>query len=230
MAKCLTEFIGTYFLVLLIGLSVHSANPAFAPLAIGLGLAALVYMGAHISGAHYNPAVTIALLARGAIGVIETLLFIVVQFLGAIAATWSVNLIANVNFALAPLPEAKMPKLLFVEFLFTFLLMLVILNVAVSEKTRRNSYYGLAIGLTVTAGAYAVGGISGAAFNPAVGVGPLLYRVFAGAAFAPYWWLYVVAPIAGALAADLVFFVQEGSMIPRDKFTADREPQPAPTD
>ena len=90
----------------------------------------------------------------------------------------------------------------------TFFLVFVILNVATSKATEGNSYYGLAIGFTVLAGAYAVGPVSGGAFNPAVGFGPIVVDALAGDGSFGNFWLYVVGPIAGGLLAVPVFRMQ----------------------
>jgi aquaporin Z len=93
--------------------------------------------------------------------------------------------------------------------LFTFALALVVLNVATSRHTKGNSYYGLAIGFTVMAGAFAGGGISGGAFNPAVGTGPTIVRALMGDGTWSALWLYLVGPFAGGALAAMVFKIQE---------------------
>ena len=173
MRKLLTEFIGTFFLVLTIGLTVTQGSQ-FAPLAIGAGLMVMVYMGGHISGAHYNPAVSLAVLMRGALPSADFIPYVAAQVAGATVAALIVNVITGQTFAPAPAVTATTTAALLVEVLFTFALALVVLNVATSKKTEGNSYYGLAIGLTVMTGAFAGGGISGGAFNPAVGLGPTI--------------------------------------------------------
>ncbi|MEM1093365.1 MAG: aquaporin [Bacteroidota bacterium] len=208
MKKYLTEFIGTFFLVLTIGLAVASGSP-LAPLAIGSALMVLVYMGGHVSGAHYNPAVTIAIVALGKMERADVLPYIGAQIVGAFAAAATSFLIVGSTFAPAPAAEAPMLAVLLVEFLFTFMLVLVIMNVAVAKATEGNGFYGLAIGFTVTAAAFAGGGISGGAFNPAVGIGPIVMNALAGDGGFADLWIYLVAPIAGGLAAMLVFNIQE---------------------
>jgi aquaporin Z len=220
MNKLLTEFIGTFFLVLVIALSVPSAG-MMAPLAIGLMLMAMVYMGGPISGAHYNPAVTLAILIRGAISLPLAIQYMVVQLAAAVLAA----LIGQMALNRAVAPAAwdlkveghGMFPVWLAEILFTFALALVVLNVATVKRTSANSYYGLAIGMTVTAGAYAVGNISGAAFNPAVGVGmnlvkwmkdPVADNARAALNSVP---LYLLAPMAGAALAAVVFKVQHGA-------------------
>ncbi|MDH4132259.1 MAG: aquaporin, partial [Gemmatimonadota bacterium] len=95
------------------------------------------------------------------------------------------------------------------EVLFTFALCLVVLNVATSKKTSGNSYYGLAIGFTVVVGAFAGGGVSGGAYNPAVGLGlNLVHGMVAGAGMG-HAWLYLVGPLLGGALAATVFKVQE---------------------
>ncbi|GAB5517808.1 MAG: aquaporin [Rhodothermales bacterium] len=215
MKKYLTEFIGTFFLVLTIGLVVASGTP-FAPIAIGSALMVMIYMGGHISGAHYNPAVTLAVLMRGNMKSSEVAPYMVSQILGAFVAAAVSFVIVGDTFAPAPAADASMLGVLLVEFLFTFMLALVILNSAASKATAGNWFYGLAIGFTVTAAAFAGGGISGGAFNPAVGIGPILMDVFAGDGGFGNIWIYLVAPFAGGALAAVVFKIQEGEDLADD--------------
>jgi aquaporin Z len=208
MRKVLTEFIGTFFLVLTIGLTVLSGTP-FAPLAIGTALMVMVYMGGHVSGAHYNPAVTLAVALRGKLAAKEVVPYMLAQFAGALAAALVTRSITGQTFAPAPAASASPLAALLVELLFTFALALVVLNVATSSKTQGNSYYGLAIGFTVLAGAFAGGPISGGAFNPAVGVGPIVVNALLGDGTFAHLWLYLVGPAVGGVLAALVFTIQE---------------------
>lgn len=197
-AKYLIEFIGTFFLVLVIALSGN-------PIAVGTVLAAVVYMGGHISGSHYNPAVSTTLYLQKKIDSQTLLSYIGAQLLGAIAASSVYLLVQNEYFVPSPGQEVNFWTAALLEMLFTFVLCSVVMQTAVSEKTKGNSYFGLAIGFVVAAGAFAVGPISGAAFNPAVGVGPLLFdfqnlRENLGSVG-----LYILGPIAGALLASAVY-------------------------
>ncbi len=208
MKKLLTEFVGTFFLVLIIGLAV-TGDAALAALPIGIGLAVLVYMGGHISGAHYNPAVSTALLMRGKMPSADFVPYVAAQIGGAIAAAAMVLLVTGQSFAPMPAAEIGIVAPLMVEVLFTFLLALVVLNTATHAKTAGNSYYGLAIGGTVLVGAWVGGGISGGAFNPAVGIGPTLVHALAGEGSFASLWLYLVGPLAGGVLAAVVFAIQE---------------------
>ena len=166
MNKYIIEFLGTFFLVLIIGLSQN-------PVAIGLGLAVLVYMGAHISGAHYNPVVSLAMLINNQIELKEFSFYLASQLLGSVIATYFIMLLGN-DFNVVSNTD-DISSFFIAEIMFTFLLVFVILNVALNKNLKGNQFYGLAIGLTVTAGAFAVGNISGAVFNPAVSFGPSLF-------------------------------------------------------
>ncbi len=209
MRQLLTEFVGTLFLVLIIGL-VTTTGVANGAVIIGLGLTALVYMGGSISGAHYNPAVSVAMVMRGALPGRDLAGYVGSQVAGAVAGGLLVRVITGQTFAPLPGESATTVAALLVEALFTFLLVLVILNVAVSKRTAGNAYYGAAIGLTVAAGAAVGGGISGGAFNPAVGVGPtLVHATFGGGGWSALL-LYIVGPLAGAWVAAMVFGIQEG--------------------
>jgi aquaporin Z len=205
----LTEFIGTFFLVLTVGLTVLNGTP-LAPLAIGASLMIMVYMGGHVSGGHYNPAVSLAVLLRGKMASgREFVGYVVSQLLGAIVAALAVRAILGQTFAPAPAPEASASAALLVEFLYTFALALVVLNSAASARTHGNSFYGLAIGFTIVVAAFAGGPVSGGAFNPAVGVGPIAVNALLGGGGWGDLWLYLVGPLAGGAAAAVVFGLQE---------------------
>ena len=199
MRKYLVEFIGTFFLVLTIGMVVLGGRGDFASLGIASVLTVMIYAGGHISGAHYNPAVTLAVLIRGRIGVGEAIGYMIVQIIGGVAGA----LLVTYFMAKLPevLPQANSFRAVVAEFLGTFALAYVVLNVATSKETAGNSYYGLAIGFTVMAMAYSFGSISGGAFNPAVAVGICLMQL-AG------WndiWIYLVGCFGGGLVAGLIF-------------------------
>ena len=170
--KLTVELIGTFFFVLTIGLVVVGATPvngAIAPLAIGSALMVMVYAGGHISGGHYNPAVTLAVWIRGRLATREILPYWFAQVLGAVLAG-----LLTVYLKGQPAPVEKGPETIpsvIVEILYMFALAYVVLNVATSKATAGNSYYGLAIGFTVVIGAFAAGPISGGAFNPAIATG-----------------------------------------------------------
>ena len=199
MKNYITEFIGTFFLVLTIGLTGD-------PLAIGVMLMAIIYMGGHISGAHYNPAVSIAMIYRGLLTTKEAIKYILSQLAGAFFAALAVNWLIGDVMQVAPSNTASVMQILVVEAIFTFALMLVILNVATHPKTAGNSYYGLAIGFTIMAAAFAGGGISGGVYNPAVGTGPILVDVILGdGKTLANLWYYFVGPIFGAMAATCVY-------------------------
>jgi aquaporin Z len=210
MRSYLTEFIGTFFLVLTVCLTVIGAVP-MAPLAIGASLMIMVYMGGHVSGGHYNPAVSLAVLLRGKMKSIgEFVAYLVSQVAGAIAAAYVAYTITGKTMAPAPGDSVSTTAALLVEILFTFALALVVLNSAVSAKTQGNSFYGLAIGFTVVVGAFAGGSISGGAFNPAVGTGPTLVNAFIAGGSLSHLWLYLVGPFLGGALAAGVFGIQEG--------------------
>lgn len=199
--KLLVEIIGTFFLVFTIGQVVIAPGAGdLAPLAIGLVLTALVYAGGHISGAHYNPAVTLAVWMRGRATVAEAAGYWGSQVIGAALAALAVGVLKGDGPAGTVL-QPDVGAALFAEFLFTFALAYVVLNVATAKGNEGNSHYGFAIGATVMAGAYAVGGISGGAFNPAVAVGITMLGVSAAANL----WIFLVANLAGGAAAALVF-------------------------
>jgi aquaporin Z len=200
MNKYLTEFIGTFFLVLVVGCTVvPGISGVIAPLAIGAALMVMVYAGGHISGGHYNPAVTFSVWMRGRIGANDMIPYWVAQVAGAAAAASAVGYLRAGVETTAMVPEVG-PALL-AEFLFTFALTYVVLNVATSKDHEGNSFYGLAIGMTVMIGAFAVGDISGGAFNPAVAVGVSMMGLSAWSSL----WIFMVAGFGGGAASAIVF-------------------------
>ncbi len=198
--KYLYEFIGTFFLVLTIGLTVIGPNSAglLAPLAIGSALAVMVFAGGHVSGGHYNPAVSFAVYLRKKLPLNELWIYWAAQLVGGILAAFTVIFFKG-DGASAPL-EPNLLKALIGEFLFTFALCYVVLNVATAKATAGNSFYGWAIGFTVLIGAYSVGTISNAAFNPAVALGITILNM----SHWSYLWIYPVANLLGAAAAAAV--------------------------
>jgi aquaporin Z len=201
MRKYITEFVGTFGLVLTVGCVVLTES-SLAPLAIGGVLAALVFAGGHISGAHYNPAVTLAVLLRGRVSGGDVLPYFGVQIAGGLLGGMAARMMVNPDSIQAlSFSGREIAVALVAEFLFTFLLAYVVLNVATSQDHDDNSFYGLAIGFTVFAGASAVGSLSGAAFNPAVAIAVSAIGLFSWSAI----WIYLVANFAGGALAALVF-------------------------
>jgi aquaporin Z len=200
MPKYLTEFIGTFFLVLTVGCTVVPGQPGvIPPLAIGSVLMVMVYAGGHISGAHYNPAVTLAVWLRGRCPRKDVIPYMIAQLIAAAAGA----ALAKVFFGSAtPMEIENRPKAFVGDLLFTFALCWVVLNVATAKANENNSFYGLAIGFTVLAGAFAVGGsLSGGAFNPAVALGLGIMRIIHPANVPGH----VVADLLGGALAAGVF-------------------------
>lgn len=209
MREYLTEAIGTFFLVLTVGLTVLGGTP-LAPLAIGASLMVMVYMGGHVSGGHYNPAVTLAVTLRGKLPATRVLGYWGSQLAGAIVAALVVRMVMGRTFAPAPAVGAPILGALLIELLYTFALCLVVLQCATNPRTQGNSYYGLAIGFTIVVAAFAGGPVSGGAFNPAVGIGPILVSAALAHGTLAHLWLYLVGPLLGAVLAAVVYRLQGG--------------------
>jgi len=206
MKNYLTEFIGTFFLVFTIGMCVMEPGAGLmAPLAIGSVLMVMVYAGGHISGAHYNPAVSLGVFMRGKLNSKDLIMYWVAQFIGAAVAALVVSYF-KVGASPTPITH-DVAKSLLVEFLFTFALVYIVLNVATADETAGNSYFGLAIGFVVVAGAYAVGAISGGAFNPAVALGISMLGLSSFSSI----WIYLVGCFAGGAVAAIIFKMQHPS-------------------
>lgn len=206
MKQYLTEFIGTFFWVLILGLSISAEYPHLTAIALGATIMGLIYMGQPISGAHYNPAITLAVVVRGGFAWKEAGFYVLAQLLGAFGAVNLVQILvqdASFVYLLGLAGSASNIQALLVETFLTFLLTLVYLNVCTGKAAIGNSYFGLAVGGTL-AGIFYVGHhISGGAFNPALGIAP---NVMA-ANWAPIW-IYLVGPFLGASLAGFVYRVQ----------------------
>jgi aquaporin Z len=201
MKKYLVEFIGTFFLVFTVGSTVIAPGAgALAPLAIGASLMVMVFAGGHVSGGHYNPAVTLAVWMRGKCDTKDVVPYWIAQIAAAFVAAWFVQKL-KMPGAAQPLILAGWKPAFVAEFLFTFALCWVVLNVATSKATMGNHFYGVAIGMTIMTGAFAVGGISGGAFNPAVATG--ITKM--GLSLWSNLWILLLGEALGAVMAALVY-------------------------
>jgi len=203
MRKYLVEFIGTFFLVFTVCAASMGTDKTLVPLAAGAVLAAMIFAGGHISGGHFNPAVSVAVFVRGRLGARDLGFYVVAQLVAGAAAAGVARFVAyNSTPVASSIPSGRpLAAAIVAELVFTFALAYVVVNVATSKDHPNNSFYGLAIGFTVLAGAVAVGGVSGGAFNPAVGLGVCL----AGLAGWKMIWIYLLATVAGGALAGYVF-------------------------
>lgn len=194
MKKVITEFIGTFFLVMgaILGGGLGAA----------LALMVMIYAGGHISGAHYNPAVSLAVWMRGRMSVGEMLGYWMSQLAGAILAALVVaNVFSTEGTAACIIPDDGIIKGLIAEIVGTFALAYVVLNVATAKGTAGNSFYGIAIAGTVLAMATVIGKYSGGAYNPAVAIGLLIQKTFCLSQI----WIYIIGCFSGAALAAVVF-------------------------
>jgi aquaporin Z len=206
MKKYIVEFIGTFFLVFTVGATVIEPGVGgFAPLAIGASLMVMVFAGGHVSGGHFNPAVTLGVWLRGKCDTLDVVPYWMSQLMAGFLAS-SIVLLLKHGPALEPHLFGWKSGIA-AEFLFTFALVWVVLNTATAKGTAGNSFYGLAIGMTVMTGAFAVGGVSGGAFNPAVALGISVMGL-------SHWnclWILLVGESAGAIAAAAAYKFVNGS-------------------
>jgi aquaporin Z len=208
MKQNLTEFLGTFFLVFTIGCAAASGS-TLAPIAVAALLTGLIYAGKHISGAHYNPVITMAMLLCKKIERPEAIMYMVFQMIGGILGAFLSYIITDGSasaIAMAP-GSGSLFNALLSELIGTFIMTFVILNVgAMQSRDNNNSYYGLAIGFVVLGISISLGSISGGAFNPAVGLGRCICSLITGAndCFSMCW-LYLVGPCLGAILAGYAF-------------------------
>ena len=192
MKNYLTELFGTFFLVLIIGINGN-------PLAIGFGLMVLIYLGFHSSGAHYNPIVTLAMLFRKEISLLDSINYIIFQILGAVLAGSAVFFLTSVTMEVQPNLSATVYQILGYEVLFTYLYVYAFLTVTSHPKLKNNTFYGLVLGATIMFSSIQT---SGGVFNPATSVGVTLSHLFIGDGVSKYYlWYYLVGPALGGLIA-----------------------------
>jgi aquaporin Z len=201
MRRYATELVGTFFLVFTVCAAVRGQE-VLAALAIGAVLAAMVFAGGHVSGAHYNPAVTIAVFIRGRLPARDVLPYWAAQLVGGLLAAVAARYVVPTRPAsVFDMSGHRLGAGLLAELLFTFALAYVVLNAATSKDHPGNSFYGLAIGFTVMAGVVAVGPFSAGAFNPAVALGACTAGLISWSVL----WVYLVANLAGGIAAGYAF-------------------------
>jgi len=173
-AELVSEFVGTFMLVLTVGLNVLGNSPAGA-FSIAASLMCMIYALGDVSGAHFNPAVTLAIFASRMCPDLtprKALYYVLAQLAGGIVAAFTYALIySGKTFPLGPQPSHNWSQVAVAEIIFTFVLCYVVLCTAVSPQTKSENMFGLAIGSCVTVGGFAIGSISGGSLNPAVSVG-----------------------------------------------------------
>jgi len=207
--KLIAEFIGTFFLSLTVCLtavwgSSGNVHPGFPISAI---LMVMIYGLGHISGAHFNPAVTISIWIRGSCDKADVAPYIATQIIAGSLGGLLSGYIYTGEYTRDSLESSSLLsdnlyyEVLLAEFLFTFALALVILNVATSDDTSGNQYYGAAIALVVFAGAITVGNVSMGSFNPAVTTS----LITVGELKIGQSWMHFIPQIIGGILASYTF-------------------------
>jgi len=204
---CISEFVGTFFLVLTIGYNVLQRT-ALAPISIGAMLMAMIFATGRVSGGHFNPAVTLGVLLRGKVDSLTATAHVGSQLLGGLLAGCVYTQVLGASFTIGPGLGYAMTEAMVVEILFTAALVFVVLSVATTQQDEGNWYYGLAIGFTVMASAFAIGPISGCSLNPAVTFGVMISHLLHTGHMSLYiLLLYTFANLLGALLAYLLFYI-----------------------
>jgi aquaporin Z len=203
--KYVVEFLGTFFIVMTICMMEGGGMGQFAPIAAGGMLLALMYSSFHISGGHFNPAVSVAIYLRGKLNSGDLLPYIVSQFIGGTLAAMLAGFLLNSTGSATPSPKAlEIVPSIIAELLGTLLFVYVFLNLTTIKKTSGNIYYGVTLGFTFMAVMYAFGTISGGAFNPAIGLGITMANLTSWETI----WVFPLANfVGGVLAAFLSQYV-----------------------
>lgn len=202
--RFMAEFIGTFFLVLIACMTIAERSD-LAPLAIGFTLMIMVFTGGHISGGHFNPAVTLGVWFSHGIRGYQVILYILAQFSAAVVAAGVTGWLLPEGYRARPLVFSSWSQVMLAELFGAFTLVYTVLNVTVARVKANNGFYGLAIGLTVTAVTYALGGISGGIFNPALAVGMYIMGIVSKLQILTYF----SGNIAGAVLASFIFNIVE---------------------
>ncbi|MEH7546112.1 aquaporin Z [Neobacillus bataviensis] len=204
--KLISEFLGTYFLIfagtgaVVIDTITRSLTHVGVALTFGLVVMALIFTFGHLSGAHFNPAVTVGFFIHGDIKKREAIYYIIIQIIAGMAASLTLlGLLGNIASLGTTIPRGSWPQSFVLEFILTFFLMMVILGSAVHGRALK-SFAGIAIGATVGLEAMFAGPISGASMNPARSIGPALVS-----GTTQHLWVYIVAPIIGASCAAIIY-------------------------
>lgn len=209
--ELISELLGTYVLIVTVGLNVLGSSPAGA-FSIAAGLTSMIYALGDVSGAHFNPAVTVAILASGRcpeLTITKAATFIGAQIVGGIlAACTYVFIYAGQAFPLAPVGKSTWYQVGVAEFVFTFVLCYVVLCVAVSSRTKSTQMFGFLIGSCVTVGGCAIGSISGGSLNPAVSFG--IATGYASVSSFSNACMYAGIEFVAGLAAGGIFKVTHG--------------------
>lgn len=205
--KAAAEAIGTFILVFFGGMAaiLNGSSLLLVALAFGLALAGAIQVYGKISGGHYNPAVSIAMLVTGRMSVNETLVYLIAQILGAALAGVLHGIIFDFEQAFITVPTANFVPATVAEVVGTFLLISVIFGVAVDKRADSN-WAPWMIGMVVSAGILALGPVSGASFNPAVSLGP---RLIATLTDVDAQWdslpIYIIGPLSGVIVGALLY-------------------------
>ena len=206
--KCLAEFLGAFAIVFFgcgyVAVS-GTAAPELTPIVFGATVSLMIYGVGHLSGAHFNPAVTLGFASVGRFPWKETPYYIGFQVLGGIlAATTLAWILPHASSFAATVPSIPIPRAFAVETLLTFFLMFIIISVATDSRAV-GTMAGIAIGFTVTVGSFLGGSLTGASMNPARTLGPALLQGEYTAI-----WIYLVAPPLGALLAARLYEYMRG--------------------
>jgi aquaporin Z len=207
-SKLVSEFLGTFFLVLTVGLNVLAESKA-AAFSIAASLMVMINSTGDVSGGHYNPAVTVAILVGGRdkIDVQKACLYIPTQIVGAIAAAFVYAAVHHgETFALGPVGAHNWFGVAFAEIIFTFVLTFVVLCVATVKSPPAPEFIGFIIGSCVTVGGFAIGKVSGGSLNPAVSFGIASAQILNGGLFFKAL-IYSAFEIIGGVMAAIVFRV-----------------------
>jgi len=220
-AKLASEFIGTYILVLTVGLNVLGKSPAGA-FSIAASLMCMIYALGDVSGANFNPAVTLAIFLSklAPMEAAEVGMYMAVQVAGGVLAAFTyAGIYSGQTFPLGPGASYGWGQVAAAEIVFTLVLCLVVLCVAVSTKTGNGTMFGLAIGSCVTVGGFAIGSISGGSLNPAVSCGIAAAQILNGGIFYKALIYSVLEFIGAAGAAGIVMVSHKDS--PKDAESKD---------